>query len=310
MIDTQHLHVQSNWSRKKYKERFPVWNNYNQLPITNSPIFGCYSVRSLYLLCSPENPNPWNCNGSWLYKCMMIYFIYRIVDPFWITLMFAHFRHSFQNILYLQEPTHPNVFTQFSWLGSIILLKNGCKPCHIWNMNLNSVIQSCKAKRFSRYLKPLIIIWWCEFWELRLIHRPCSFANGMCTDHSILPQGQPVGRMMSLLHGGHVRLGVNFMSWSNFCVLVWLSLPWRDFITLSDIIRICGHVMSDVITLWWSRESWYDFSPSWMKFSSWCDFVCLGVILHLGAINQILVWFSFVLDTIFVLVRFYFFWCR
>ena len=40
----------------------------------------------------------------------------------------------------------------------------------------------------------------------------------MCADHSILPQGQPVGRMTSLLHGGHVRLGVNFMSWSNFCV--------------------------------------------------------------------------------------------
>ena len=108
---------------------------------------------------------------------------------------------------------------------------------------------------------------------------------------------------------GHMRLGVNFMSWSNFCVLVWLFLPWRDFITLSDIIRICGHVMSDVITLWWSRESWYDFFyPSWMKFSSWWDFVCLGVILHLGVINRILVWFSFVLDTIFVLVRFYLFW--
>ena len=78
----------------------------------------------------------------------------------------------------------------------------------------------------------------------------------------------------------HVRLGVNFMSWSNFCVLVWLSLPWRDFITLSDIIRTCGHVMDDVITLWWSRESWYDFSPSWTKFFvlvrfclSWCHFI-------------------------------------
>ena len=93
----------------------------------------------------------------------------------------------------------------------------------------------------------------------------------------------------------HVRLGVNFMSWSNFCVLVWLPLPWRDFITLSDIIRICGHVMDDVITLWWSRESWYNFSPSWLKFSSWCDFVCLGVILHLGAINWILIWFFFAL---------------
>ena len=89
----------------------------------------------------------------------------------------------------------------------------------------------------------------------------------------------------------HVRLGVNLISWSNFCVLVWLPLSWRDFITLSDIVRICGHVMDDVITLW-SRESWYDFSPSWLKFSSWCDFVCLGVILHLGAINLILIFSS------------------
>ena len=95
-------------------------------------------------------------------------------------------------------------------------------------------------------------------------------------------------------------LGVNFMSWSIFCVLVWLSLPWRDFITLSDIIRTCGHVMDDVITLWWSRESWYDFSSSWTTFLSWWDFVCLGVILYLGAINRIVVWFFFVLDTIFV----------
>ena len=108
----------------------------------------------------------------------------------------------------------------------------------------------------------------------------------------------------------HVRLGVNLMSWSNFCVLVWLSLPRRDFITLSDIIRTCGHVMDDVITLWWSRESWYDFSSSWTKFLSSWDFVCLGVILYLGAIKRILVWFFFVLDTSFVLVRLYFFWCR
>ena len=135
-------------------------------------------------------------------------------------------------------------------------------------------------------------------------------SSGMCADHSILPQGQPVERMTSLLHGGHVRLRVNFMSWSNFCVLVWLSLPWRDYITLSDIIRICGHVMYDVILYGGHVNLGMIFSPSWMKFSSWWDFVCLGVILHLGAINRILVWFSFVLDTIFVLVRFYFFWCR
>ena len=100
----------------------------------------------------------------------------------------------------------------------------------------------------------------------------------MCADHSILPQGQPVERMTSLLHGGHVRLRVNFMSWSNFGVLVWLSLPWRDFITLSDIIRICGHVMYDVI-------------------------------LYGGHVNLGMIFFS-VLDEIFVLVGFCFSWCH
>ena len=108
-------------------------------------------------------------------------------------------------------------------------------------------------------------------------------------------------------------------------VLVWLSLSWGDFITFIDIIRICGHVMDDVITIWWLRESWYDFSPfgwnfrlgvillvlvsfyilvrsteswydfslPWLKFSSWCDSVWFGVVSYLGAINCILVWFFF-----------------
>ena len=76
-----------------------------------------------------------------------------------------------------------------------------------------------------------------------------------------------------------MRLGVTFMSWSNFCVLVRLSLPWRDFITLSDIIRICGHAMYGVITLWWSRESWYDF------------FLRLGWNFRLGGILFVLVSF-------------------
>ena len=141
----------------------------------------------------------------------------------------------------------------------------------------------------------------------------------------------------------HVRLGVNFMSWSNFCVLVWLSVAWRDFITLSDIIWTCGHVMDDVITMvvtwimvWFFSVldeifvlvgfclSWCDFIPwcnqpnlklVWFfsvldEIFSWWDFVCLGVILFLGAVNRILVWFFFVLDTMFVLARLYFFWCR
>ena len=159
------------------------------------------------------------------------------------------------------------------FIGMMILWKViDCKPRQICDMNLNSVIQSCKVKLCSNIFEaadndfddlnsvhwdqyPITMVtWYC--WELST---DCSIAGGMCEDHSILPQGQPVGRMLSWLHGGHVHLGVNFMSWSNFCVLVWLSLPWRDFITLSDIIRICGHVMSDVITLWWSRECWCDF---------------------------------------------------
>ena len=122
-------------------------------------------------------------------------------------------------------------------------------------------------------------------------------------------------------------------SWSKFyvldeflCVGVTFSLPWRDFIvTLSDIIQICGHAMSDVITLWWSRESWYDFFlrlgwnfrlggilfllvsfytlvqstkssydfPSfWIQFSFQWDFISFGVVRYLGVINCILVWFS------------------
>ena len=92
----------------------------------------------------------------------------------------------------------------------------------------------------------------------------------------------------------HARLGIKCRSWSNFCMLVWLFV--LDGFCYIDIIRMCGHVMNDVNTLWWSRESWYDFSPSWLKFSSWWDFVCLG------AIDWILVWFFFVLAKILVLV--------
>ena len=107
----------------------------------------------------------------------------------------------------------------------------------------------------------------------------------------------------------HVRLGVNFMSWCNFCVLVWLSLPWRDFITLSDI-RTCGHVMDDVIPLWWSRESRCDFFSvldeisvlvgfclSWWDFIPWCNQPNFGVIF-LGFGNN------------FVLMTLDLFWCR
>ena len=114
---------------------------------------------------------------------------------------------------------------------------------------------------------------------------------------------------------GHVHLGVNFMSWSNFCVLVWLSLPWRDFITLIDIIRICGHVMSDVITLWWSRESWYDFFSvldeifvlvgfclSWCDFTPWCNQPNLGMIFLRFGYNFRFSEILFLLVSLYILV--------
>ena len=130
-----------------------------------------------------------------------------------------------------------------------------------------------------------------------------SYPQTMLVCQCMLPQGQPLGRMTSyiLLHGGHVRLGVIFMYWSNF-LCVGVTVSWIDFITLSYIIRICGHVMDAVITLWWPRESWYVFSPSWLKSSSRFDFVRLGVILCLGAIKLILVWLFSVFVEIFVLV--------
>ena len=95
----------------------------------------------------------------------------------------------------------------------------------------------------------LLIMWCCP-----VVFPVISFSE--------VPSPQREWQFCRLHYFCHVRLGVNFMSWSNFCVLVWLPLSWRDFIILSYIIRICGHVMDDVITLWWSRESWYDFSPS------------------------------------------------
>ena len=106
-------------------------------------------------------------------------------------------------------------------------------------------------------------------------------------------------------------------SWSRFCVLVLIFVCLCDFRCLGDILLPWVILFGYAVT-WCLTSSLYGghvnlgmiFSPSWMKFSSWCEFVCLGVILHLGTINQILVWFSFVLDTIIVLVRFYFFWCR
>ena len=161
-------------------------------------------------------------------------------------------------------------------------------------MNLN--LQSFILARWScvqTYLKQLITILmiWILFTETNI---PLTWLRDIAENYpqtarlpvvcvqttaSCRKVNRLIGRMTSLLNGGHVRLGVNFMSWSNFWVLVWLSLPWRDFITLSDIIRICCHVLSDVITLWWSRESCYDF------------FLRLGWNFRLGGILFVLVSF-------------------
>ena len=134
-----------------------------------------------------------------------------------------------------------------------------------------------------------------------------------------------------------MRLGVNFMYWTNLCVLVWLSLfldrfyylglhhsdmrsrdEWRHhgmvvmWILVWFFLRLGWNFLLGVIlfvlvsfyVLVQSTESWYDFSLSWLKFSYWCDFVCLGVTSCLGAINWTLVWFFSVLVEIFVLELF------
>ena len=187
-------------------------------------------------------------------------------------------------------------------------------------MNFSSVIQSCKVKLCSNIFEaadnsfddvnsdhwdqyPITIVTWycwklwhrlfvCQWSVPHRLYNTGRVTSGMCTDQSILPQGPPVERITSLLHGGHVRLGVNFMSWSNFCVLVWLSLPWRNFITLSDNIWICGHVMYDVIlygchvNLGMIFFSYLDeifvlvgFSLSWFHFTPWCNQPNLGMII-------------------------------
>ena len=102
----------------------------------------------------------------------------------------------------------------------------------------------------------------------------------MCADHSILPQGQPVGRMTSLLHGGHVRLGVNFMSWSNFSVLVWL------FLCIGEILLL-----------------------PWVILFRYAVTRCLTSSLYGGHVNLGMIFFS-VLDEIFVLVGFCLSWCH
>ena len=161
--------------------------------------------------------------------------------------------------------------------------------------------------------------WWSELGSLRPISHNHGYVILLRTIHRlfdcILPQGQPVGRMLSWLQSGHVHLGVNFMSWSNFCVLVWFSSPWRDFITLSDIIRICGHVMTYVITLWWAREFWCDFFSildeifvlvwfclSWCHFTPWWNQPNLGMIFLRFEYNFRFSQILFILESLDVLV--------
>ena len=104
----------------------------------------------------------------------------------------------------------------------------------------------------------------------------------------------------------HVRLGVNFMSWSNFCVLVYflclggILLPW---------VILFGYVVT-----WWMTSSLYGghvndffsvlveifvlvwFCMSWCHFAPWCD-------------HWIFEWFFFALAKFFIFVWFCLIWC-
>ena len=126
----------------------------------------------------------------------------------------------------------------------------------------------------------------------------------------------------------HVRLGVNFMSWSNFCVLVWLPLSWRDFITLSDII---GYVVT-----WWMTSSLYGghvnlgmifFRPGWnfrlgvilfvlvlfytlvLSTESWYDFSSPCLIFRFSAILFDLVLFHILVRSTASWYDFFSSWC-
>ena len=73
--------------------------------------------------------------------------------------------------------------------------------------------------------------------------------------------------------------------------LSWFKFSWCDFVCL---VRL--------------TETWYDFSSSWLKVSSGCDF--FGVVSYLDAINCILVWFFVVLVDYFDLVWLCLSWCH
>ena len=140
---------------------------------------------------------------------------------------------------------------QFPWLESILLWKLITNHVRFemwtWTQLFNMQRGAVSKHIWSRWLQ-------CDDlnsdnWDP--IHRLCSFAYSMRTDQKMLLQGQQLGWMLSLLDGGNVSLGVNFISWSNHCVVVWFSLSWGYFVTLSNTF----HTLHAVT--WWMTLSLY-----------------------------------------------------
>ena len=115
-----------------------------------------------------------------------------------------------------------------------------------------------------------------------------------------------VNRLGKWLHYFMMVTGILelILSCSDFCVLVWH--PCRYFITLSDIIRICGHVIDVVIM---NRGMFFFLCLCWnfllcIICVSLCHFIPRCNKLNLGMI------FFLVFANIFVLVRFCLIWHR
>ena len=151
---------------------------------------------------------------------MMIYFVEHILDPFWTTQTFAPFRHSFQNIFVLVRAFSPKRICAISLIGIDNIIEKWLQTMSDLKYEPEfgySILQGeAVFKIFETADNNLMM----RILITQTYQQILFVCQMVCADFSILPQGQPLGQMTSLLHGGHVRLGVNFMAWSNFCVLV------------------------------------------------------------------------------------------
>ena len=105
--------------------------------------------------------------------------------------------------------------------------------------------------------------------------------------------------MTSSLYGGHVNLGMIFLrlGWK-FLLGVILFVLMRSTESWYNFLRSGCHFSLSVILfdlvlfniLVQTTVSWYAFTSFWLTSSPWCDFVWFGGILHLGAIDCILMW--------------------